>query len=204
MLVIGLIFSTAMVVAGLASSVIHPEASSFSEGYWATIFEVLPVGIRGLFVAALIAAVMSTVSADLLITGGILVKDIYKDLFKPNLSDQGILKGTRVMIVLLGLFIICGTYLWRNGIGNAWAVIGGFQVAVFLIPILGGFFFKRKTARGGLIAIVFGIVFYIIWQFVLAAPFGIPSSVATWVCGGIVYFIACFATYKPEQRQALQ
>ena len=204
MLVIGLIFSTAMVVAGLASSVLYPNAETFSAGYWATIFEVLPPGIRGLFVAALIAAVMSTVSADLLITGGILVKDIYKDLFKPNLTDQGVLKGTRVMIVLLGLFIICGTYLWRNGIGNAWAIIGGFQVAVFLIPILGGFFFKRKTAKGGLIAITAGIIFYIVWQFILAAPFGIPSSVATWIFGGIVYFIACFATYKPENNTVIE
>ena len=204
MLVIGLIFSTAMVVAGLASSVLYPNAETFSAGYWATIFEVLPPGIRGLFVAALIAAVMSTVSADLLITGGILVKDIYKDLFKPNLTDQGVLKGTRVMIVLLGLFIICGTYLWRNGIGNAWAIIGGFQVAVFLIPILGGFFFKKKTAKGGLIAITAGIIFYIVWQFILAAPFGIPSSVATWIFGGIVYFIACFATYKPENRTVIE
>lgn len=118
MLVIGLVFSTAMVVAGLASSVIHPDAGTFSEGYWATIFEVLPAGARGLFVAALIAAVMSTVSADMLITGGIL--------------------------------------------------------------------------------------FYIAWQFVFQAPFGIPSSVATWIFGGIVYFAACFATYKPESKQALE
>ena len=82
----------------------------------------------------------------------------------------------------------------ENGIGSAWTVIGGFQVAVFLIPILGGFFFKKKTGVGGLIAIIVGIVFYAIWQFALGIPYGIPSSVATWVVGGIVYFIACFAT----------
>ena len=82
-----------------------------------------------MFVAALIAAVMSTVSADMLITGGIFVKDIYKDIFRPNMSDKSVLKGTRIMIVALGIFIIVGTYLWRNGIGNAWTIIGGFQVS---------------------------------------------------------------------------
>ena len=147
---------------------------------------------------------MSTVSADMLITGGILVKDIYKDLFRPNLTDQQVLKGTRVMIVVCGLFIIVGTYLWRNGIGNAWTVIGGFQVAVFLIPILGGFFFKRKSPVGGLIGIICGIVFYGIWQFVLGIPFGIPSSVATWVVGGVIYFIACFATAGKNNSDRIQ
>ncbi|WP_415930475.1 sodium:solute symporter family protein [Zhenpiania hominis] len=201
MLVIGVGFSAVMVITGLASSVLHPDAATASEGFWATVFEVLPPGARGLFVAALIAAVMSTVSADMLITGGILVKDIYKDLFRPSLSDQGVLKGTRVMIVVIGIFIIAGTYLWRNGIGSAWSVIGGFQVAVFLIPILGGFFFKKKTAKGGLIAIVTGILFYAVWQFALGIPFGVPSSVATWIFGGIVYFIACFATYKEKDNR---
>lgn len=201
MLVIGIAFSAVMVITGMASSVLHPGAETASEGFWATVFEVLPAGARGLFVAALIAAVMSTVSADMLITGGILVKDIYKDLFKPDLSDQGVLKGTRVMIVVIGILLIAGTYLWRDGIGNAWTIIGGFQVAVFLIPILGGFFFKRKTAKGGLITIVLGIAFYAVWQFILGAPYAIPSSVATWVFGGIVYFIACFSTYKKNDNQ---
>ncbi len=200
-LIIGMAFSSAMVITGLASSVMHPEAATAAEGFWATVFEVLPPGARGLFVAALIAAVMSTVSADMLITGGIFVKDIYKDIFRPNLSDKSVLKGTRIMIVALGIFIIVGTYLWRNGIANAFTIIGGFQVAVFLIPVLGGFFFRKKTAAGGLISIISGIAFYILWQFVLGVPYDIPSSVATWVVGGVIYFIACYATYGRETKK---
>jgi len=196
MLILGTMFSVVMLLTGVASSVLHADAATASEGFWATAFEVLPPGARGLFVAALIAAVMSTVSADLLFTGGILVKNIAKEIFKPDMSDQTVLKGSKIIIVVLGIFIIAGTYLWRNGIGNAWSIIGGFQVAVFFVPILGGFFFKKKTPVGGTIAIVFGICFYALWQFVLGSPYGIPSSVATWIAGGIVYIIACLVTYK--------
>ena len=201
MLVMGITFSSAMVIAGMASSVIHPEIENFSTGFWATIFEILPPGARGLFVAALIAAVMSTVSAEMLISGGIIVKDIYKGLFKPDLSDHGVPKGSRVMIVVLGAFIIMGTYLWRDGIGNAWAIIGGFQVAVMLIPLMGGFFYKKKTAAGGLITIVTSILFYVVWQFILVSPFGVPSSVATWIFSFIVYFTACAATRKNDKLE---
>ena len=203
MLTIGVCFSAVMVVAGMASSVLYPDATSYSHGFWATAFGVLPAGLRGLFVAALIAAVMSTVSADILITSGILVKDIYKDLFKPHMPDQSVLKGTRVMIVVIGIFIIFGTYLWKDGIGSAWRIIGGFQVAVFFIPILGGFFYSRKTQQGGLISIISGIIIYVIWQFVLAVPYGVPSSVITWFVGGVIYFIVCMATYKKENVNKL-
>lgn len=200
MLAIGAIFSSTMVIAGVASVTMYPNASTPSEGFWALVFTVLPPGVRGLFVAALIAAVMSTVSAEFLITGGILVKDFVKGLIKPDMTDQGVLKGSRIVICFLGVFVICGTYFWQDGIANAWNIIGGFQVAVFLIPLLGGFFFKGKSATGGLITVIFNVFWYILWQFILGAPMGIPSSVSTWVVGLVVYFITC-AIFKDKDRQ---
>ncbi len=191
MLTIGAVFSAAMVLAGIASIALFPQAEAPAEGFWAMVFTVLPPGVRGLFVAALIAAVMSTVSAEFLITSGILVKDFFKGLVKPDLSDQGVIKGSRIIICFLGVFVIIGTYFWQNGIANAWNIIGGFQVAVFLIPLMGGFFYKKSSPTGGLITVLFNICWYTLWQFVLQAPAGIPSSVSTWVAGLIVYFIAC-------------
>ena len=196
MLTLGICFSTVMVFAGMASAVMFPDASTVAEGFWGTVFTVLPAGFRGLFVAALVAAVMSTSSADILISAAILAKDVIKDFFVPNLSDQGTLKLTRALIVVLGIFIIFGTYFWSDGIGKAYYYIGGFQVAVFFIPIVGGFFYKRKTATGGFITVLAGIFGYAIWQFGLGSPFGVPSNVFTWVLSLVVYFIACNATYK--------
>lgn len=205
MLAIGAIFSAAMVLAGIASVTVFPHAAAPAEGFWALVFTVLPPGVRGLFVAALIAAVMSTVSAEFLITSGILVKDFFKGLVKPDLSDQGVMKGSRIVICALGVFVIIGTYFWQNGIANAWNIIGGFQVAVFLIPLMGGFFYKKSSPTGGLITVLFNICWYILWQFILQAPAGIPSSVSTWIVGLIVYFIACtMFPRKPERAERLE
>ena len=200
MLTIGAVFSAAMVLAGIASATMFPEAASPAEGFWAMVFTVLPTGVRGLFVAALIAAVMSTVSAEFLITSGILVKDFIQGLIKPDMTEQGIIKGTRIVIWFLGAFVIIGTYFWQNGIANAWNIIGGFQVAVFLIPLLGGFFYKKSSPTGGLITVIFNICWYTIWQFILHAPAGIPASVATWVVGLIVYFVACSIFPKKNEQ----
>lgn len=199
MLGIGIAFSAIMVFGGMAASVMFPEAESISAGFWGTVFTVLPAGLRGLFVAALVAAVMSTSSADILISAGILAKDVIKGLFLPEMTDRGVIKLTRGMICVCGGLIILGTYLWRDGIANAWYYIGGFQVAVFFIPIIAGFFYKKKTANGGFIAVICGVIAYAIWEFALGAPFGIPSNVSTWVVSFVVYFIACPITYNASK-----
>ena len=60
------------------------------------------------------------------------------------MTDEGAVKGTRIGIVILGLFVIVGTIFWADGIAKAWYYIGGFMVAVFLVPIVGGLFYKKR------------------------------------------------------------
>lgn len=201
MLGIGIAFSAIMVFTGMTASILFPDVVSPAEGFWATVFTVLPVGLRGLFVAALVAAVMSTSSADILISAGILAKDVVKDFIKPDLTDQGTIKLTRFLIVAVGIFIIIGTYLWSDGIAKAWYYIGGFQVAVFFVPIVAGFFYKKKTAKGGFIAVLVSIIAYAIWQFGLGAPYGVPSNVFVWVVSLVSYFVACNVTNSSSQKK---
>lgn len=196
MMIIGMSFSAVMVMAGMAASVLFPAAASPAEGFWAAVFTVLPAGLRGLFVAALCAAVMSTVSADWLVSSTALVNDLYRGFINPRMTDASVLRSTKVVLIFISIFCVAGTYFWQAGIGKAWYYLGGFQTAVFFIPILAGLFYKKKTATGGFIAVLAGVLIYITWEFILKAPFGVPSNVATWVSSLVIYFIACTATYK--------
>ena len=146
-MIFGLFFSSIMVIAGMAALILFPEAAAEapSEAFWATVFTTLPVGLRGLFVAALLSAVMSTVSADYLICGAVIVHDIIKSFFKPSLSDKGEVWGTRIVIWIVGLLIIICTYFWEDGISKAYYYCGGFQVAAFIVPLMLGLFYKKKT-----------------------------------------------------------
>jgi SSS family solute:Na+ symporter len=199
-LIIGSLFSVAMVITGMAAHILYPNATSPAEGFWAVVFTVLPIGLRGLFVVALIAAVMSTISAELLIISGIVAKDVARDCFKKSMTDQSVIRLSRIVLIFLGVFMVAGTYLWRDGIGNAWNIIGGFQVAILLIPILAGFFWRKRKPMVGTITLLFNCAFFAVWQFALGSPLGIPSNVATWIAGGIVFVICAFAV--PEKKNA--
>ena len=149
-MIFGLFFSSIMVIAGMAALILFPEAAAEapSEAFWATVFTTLPVGLRGLFVAALLSAVMSTVSADYLICGAVIVHDIIKSFFKPSLSDKGEVWGTRIVIWIVGLLIIICTYFWEDGISKAYYYCGGFQVAAFIVPLMLGLFYQKEDPCG--------------------------------------------------------
>ncbi len=111
MLAMGVTFSTAMVIAGMAALAFFGDAGSPSAGFWSMVFTVLPVGFRGLFVAALCAAVMSTVSSDWLLFSTCAVNDIYRGFINKGLSEKKTLFGMKIMVGVFGALCVVGTYI---------------------------------------------------------------------------------------------
>ena len=196
------VFSTIMVLAGMAALVQYPDvaAESPSQAFWAIVFETLPIGLRGLFVAALLSAVMSTVSADYLIAGAVVVHDIYRGFINKNLTDKGEVVATKVVIACIGIIIIFATYFWQDGISKAYYYIGGFQVAAFFVPLILGLFYKKKTAAAGFWSLLLSIAMYAVWQFVLQCPAGIPTNLACIIFSIVTYIVISKLTYKENQQ----
>lgn len=193
----GALFSSVMVLGGMAALVNYPEiaASSPSQAFWATVMTVLPIGLRGFFVAALLSAVMSTVSADYLIAGTLVSHDIIKEFIRPNMTAAQEVKLTKKSIWVIGLLIIVCTYFWQDGIARAYYYIGGFQVAAFIIPLMLGLFYKKRTPSAGFVSLVSAVIFYALWQFIFRTPFGIPTNVACIMFSASIYLITANMTY---------
>ena len=204
MLSMGVTFSMVMVLAGMAALAFFGDvASTPAEGFWGLVFSVLPAGMRGLFVAALCAAVMSTVSSDWLLFSTCAVNDIYRGFINKNMSEESTVKGMRIAVGVFGVICVVGTIFWADGIANAWYYLGGFLFSMFFIPITAGLFYKRKTASGGLWCIVYSAIMYVTWEFILVCPGGIPTSLFVSVTGAIVYFAVSNITYKKGGSQNL-
>lgn len=194
----GQFFATIMMIAGIAATAMFPDmaAESPSGAFWSVVFTTLPPGLRGLFVAALLSAVMSTVSADYLVGGAAIARDLVKGFIKPDMSDRGEVLGTRISIWIIGLAMIFCTYFWQDGIAKAWYYLGGFQVASFMIPLLLGLFYKKKTAAAGFWSMTLTILMYALWEFVLECPYGIPSNLSCIIFNVVVYLVVAKLTYK--------
>lgn len=197
---LGLIFGCIMVFAGLVARAHFPDLPA-EQGFWTVALSCMGPGLRGLFVAGLAAAAMSTTDTDLLVASTVLVKNVYRDLINPRLTELQVVRANRTLIPILLFFVVLASLLFQEGIDKAWYYIGGFQTACFFVPLVAGLFYSRKTPQGGFIALASAIVFYVVWEFVLGAPFEIPSNTATWIFSVIVYFVACNLTYRKSQSE---
>jgi len=117
------------IVVGLGSLVIMPisEASEAlladpELAYPMMIIEVLPAGLKGLLVAAFMAAFMSTVDTHLCWGGSYMVKDIYQRFVNTNATDRHYLLVSRISILLL--LLLSGVAAWQmDSIAGAWIYI---------------------------------------------------------------------------------
>ena len=130
------------IVVGLGSIVLLPISSASPEliadpelAYPLMIVKVLPAGLKGLLVAAFMAAFMSTVDTHLCWGASYMVNDIYKRFIDKNASDKRYLLISRVSIVLL--LFLSGITAWQmDSISNAWIYIIEIMSGVAIIGML--------------------------------------------------------------------
>ena len=119
--------------------------------------------IAGFLLAAILAAIMSTISSQLLVTSSSLTEDFYKTfLHKDSTDKQQVLVG-RISVCLVALVAIYLAYD-RNStiltlVSNAWAGFG----AAFGPVIIGSLYWKKMTRNGALAGIITGAVTVLLW-----------------------------------------
>lgn len=136
------------IVVGLGSIVILP-ISGASEAlladpeltYPMMINEVLPVGLRGLLVAAFMAAFMSTVDTHLCWGGSYMVNDIYKRFVNNKANDNHYLLVSRISIVFL--LLLSALAAWQmDSIAGAWIYIIEIISSIAIILMLRWFWWR--------------------------------------------------------------
>lgn len=110
------------------------------------VFELLPHGLIGVFIAAMLAATMTTLSTVYNMVSSIISHDVYKGVFKPDLSDKALLKAGRITSFFLGLIVmgLAMTFIHSTfGIFNLMqAFFTLFNIPV-TVPIAFGLIFRR-------------------------------------------------------------
>ncbi len=136
------------IVIGLGSILILPisEASTAlmadpELAYPMMINAVLPVGLKGLLVAAFMAAFMSTVDTHLCWGGSYMVNDIYKRFMHKKASDGHYLLVSRISIVLL--LLLSAAAAWQmDSIAGAWIYIIEIVSGIAIILMLRWFWWR--------------------------------------------------------------
>lgn len=124
----------------------------------------LPAGLKGLIIAAILAASMSTVDSALNSSATVLYLDYYKKYFKPNASEKSSIGFLRLITIVWGFLGIAFALLLidaESALDIWWqisGIFGGGILGLFLLAL----FNAKITRTQGIISVVFSILI-IIW-----------------------------------------
>lgn len=203
------------VIPGIAAYVIlqDPEAYGFTgdglkvpdEAFPWVLNNFVQVGFKGLVLAALIAAIGSSVSSMVNSASTIFTLDIYKNIFVQKESENHYVKVGRIsaaVALLIGAVI-------APSLGSLEQVFQYIQeytgfispgvVAVFLF----GMFWKRATANSALIAVVASIPFSWMMQVLFPeVPFLVRMALSFAVMSGLIVLISVFENKSAASKRA--
>jgi SSS family solute:Na+ symporter len=141
----------------------HPLAEGITKGSEVFPFFIatqLPVGLKGLVVAAILAAAMSTVDSNLNCSATVLLLDFYKRYFNPNIGERGsivFLRGMTIAWGVLGIFFAILMIRAESILDTWWQISGIFGGGVLGVFILGLLRLRLRLWQG-LVSIAVSIV----------------------------------------------
>lgn len=145
---------------GMCARVLLPDLGDANNAFAAIVRSALPDGIRGLVIAAALAAMMSTASAGLLAASTTLTEDLLPRLRGGKASTLGMARG---FTLLTGLAVLAVALLVNDVIG-ALTLAYNLLVGGILVPLLGAILWPRATTAGALASMLLGSIAAIVFM----------------------------------------
>ncbi|MCZ6674927.1 MAG: sodium/solute symporter, partial [Verrucomicrobia bacterium] len=216
-----IIIPVIIVIPGLIALAKFPELDTPDAAFPTLAAKMLPTGIRGLFLAAFMAALMSSVDSYLNASATVATHDFYLRFINRQADDHRILVvGRTVTLVLMGWGIAFAFFIRQTGentgIYTIFQTLMSFFQGPALAMILTGFFWKRANGIGALSGFLCGIIcavglfvlhnwhesFGIDPLFQIEEPF-LYFSIWSFVTALVVIIIVSFLTRpEPEEKTA--
>jgi SSS family solute:Na+ symporter len=148
-----------MIIPGAMARVLYPDLEKANLVYPILMFDLLPVGVLGLVLAGLIAAMMSSIDSALNSASTLVTMDFYKKL-RPRTSSEGLMwvgRGVTFIFMILAA-------LWAPQIDKFPTLWEYLQSALsYIVPPIvalyfSGLFWKRANGHGAFAGIIGGIL----------------------------------------------
>jgi SSS family solute:Na+ symporter len=116
----------------LYARAVLPEAASLT-AYLTYSVQLLPPGLKGFFLAGILATILSTLDSYLFLSGTVVAYDL------APLKKKGSVRYHHIGTVVIGLTAVVLTRLFRGtALVDVWKFFGGFSTACLLLPLMVG------------------------------------------------------------------
>lgn len=189
-----------MHLAGALGRAILPGMESPDKIMPSLMMEVLPPWLAGVFLAAPMAAIMSTIDSQLIQASATLVKDLWVNYVRPS-EERMRVQVPRLSLLctlILGALVLVAALeppemiIWLNLLA-----FGGLQ-AVFLWPLVLGLYWSRANGAGALASMLTGATGYGLLTQLAIKPWGLHPIVPSLLLALAAFLVATWLSPPPR------
>ena len=160
--------------------------------------------IAGFLLAAILAAIMSTIDSQLLVCSSAIAEDFYKQIFRREASQKELVWISRIAVLVIALIaILMAENPDSRVLGLVAYAWGGFGAAFGPVIIL-SLFWKRMTRNGTLAGMIVGAVTVIVWKQIEGGIFDIYEILPGFVLCAISIVVVSLLDKAPDENITLQ
>ncbi|MDP6040964.1 MAG: hypothetical protein QGG64_20610, partial [Candidatus Latescibacteria bacterium] len=197
---------------GVACIALYPGIDDPEHAFGLASRDLLPIGLIGVMLASMIAAVMSTCDSFMVDGAALFVENFYKPLFKPEAEDKHYLTvGRIVALILVASGIVIALYFTSVVaiIRLSWSLVAFFGIAFW-----GGILWRRCNAPGAWAGIIVSALLFAISgeEIINSETLGIyvgglnwelPARYVLYIVGGFAALIIVSKKTKPQGKEKL-
>lgn len=187
------------ILVGLASMVLYPDIADKESGYVMVLRDHLPIGWRGMLLAAFFAAYMSTISTQLNWGTSYIVNDWYRRFVRVDATEQHYVWVSRVATLLLMVASGIVTY-YLESIRQAWEFVLESGAGIGLVLIL-RWYWWRINAWSEIAAMIASAIGYAAIKTLTSLAF--PESLFVLVAWTTVCWLVVTMVTPPEPEERL-
>ena len=145
---LGVLLALAVSFPGLIAYALNPDLEDPNTAYPYLVITIVPPALQGILLAALVSAIMSTISSLLNSTATVFTVDIYQRFFEEHASHKRLIAVGRyagIAVMAIGLACVPVVGMWEHIFAycqEIWVLLAGPAVAVFLVGVL----WRRATS----------------------------------------------------------
>ena len=140
--------------------------------------QIMPMTIIGIYIAAVLSAIMSTVDSLLVVASSAVSRDFYQQIIRPDI-DEGLLINLSKKVTLILAFLALAVALLVSVLSPErtvfWFIIFGWSgiAATFCPVIILTLFWDGYTEKGAIVSMIVGFLCVPIFKFIIPAIDGV-------------------------------
>jgi sodium/proline symporter len=161
--------------------------------------QLLPAWVAGILISGAVAAMMSTADSQLLVSTSAITVDFYQHIFKKNKSQKSMVRLSRIITVILGIFAFTIAIISELSgktifgvVSYAWSGLGSSFGPALILTL-----WWKKTSRIGVIAgMISGAFITIIWANISVLQLLVTERLVSFLAAFCAVVI--FSLLKPD------